>query len=193
VSKRSAIFAALLSSSCTLASCASEEPIPELLPLGEFELVDQRGRAFGTDQLAGKVWIADFIFTSCPDVCPVLSSQMANLHRRIDRSDVHFVSITVDPEHDTPERLREYGRRYGASERWHFVTGEPETVRRTVIDRFRMAVGDREERGAGGYDILHAMRFVLVDRAGTIRGFYENDREGLERLERDASRLAEDG
>lgn len=174
-----------------LACGCSEEPLPELLPIGEFALVDQDGDEVSNADLRGKVWIVGFVFTSCPDVCPVLTTQMANLHRRIDSGDVRFVSVSVDPEHDTPERLREYAARFRAdTSRWSFLTTrEPGSMRGVIERAFRQPVGPRAEMGDGRYDILHAGRFMLVDQRGTLRGLYETDAEGLERLERDALRL----
>jgi protein SCO1/2 len=185
---RALLFAACLA----LASCEAE-PLPEMMAIGEFSLTDQEGRPFGSAQLAGEVWIADFVFTSCPDVCPVMTSQMANLSRRMDGHDVHFVSISVDPEHDTPERLREYAARYRAdASRWHFLTGTEAQVRELVVGRFRNHVGEREDADDGRYRIMHGLRFVLVDGRGVVRGFYETDRAGLETLERDAIALVEE-
>jgi len=174
-----------------LAGCR-EEPLPEMMPIGQFSLTAQDGRTIGSADLRGKVYVADFIFTSCPSICPVMSTQMANLHRRIDEADVRFVSITVDPERDTPEVLREYAARYRADSRWHFLTGEPTEVRRTIERAFRLPVGEREEIAGGRYDIMHGARFVLIDRRGILRGLYETDADGLERLERDVGRLLEE-
>lgn len=168
-----------------------EEPLPSLMPLGAWSLTDQDGEAFGSDALRDKVWIADFVFTSCPDVCPMMSTQMSNLTRRVDER-VHFVSISVDPEHDTPQRMREYAERYRAdTDRWHFLTGTEDEVRGVIVDRFRHHVGDRNARDDGRYEIMHGVRFVLVDQRGVVRGHYETDRAGLEALERDAERLLE--
>lgn len=176
-----------------LAGCRGEEPLPELMPIGEFSLTAQDGSALGSADLRGKVYVADFIFTSCPTICPVMSTQMANLHRRIDHPDVRFVSITVDPEHDTPEVLREYAARYRPDPRWSFLTGDPGVVRRTIVLAFRLPVGGRQPIDDDGrYDITHGSRFVLVDRRGTLRGLYETNGEGLERLERDVGRLLEE-
>ncbi|HEY8432105.1 MAG TPA: SCO family protein [Sandaracinaceae bacterium] len=186
------LAAAVLAAS--VIGCSGGEPLPELVPIGEFALVDQDGRPFGNDDLRGKVWIVDFVFTSCRNACPVLTTQMANLHRRIDSPDVRFVSVSVDPATDTPERLREYAARFRAdTSRWTFLTGDPATVRLTIERAFRQPVGERTELGEGGYDILHANRFMLVDRRGMLRGLYETDAEGLERLERDALRLVAEG
>ncbi len=161
-----------------------------MLPVASFTLTDQDGHPFGTEQLRGKVWVADFIFTSCPDVCPLLTSQMANVARHIEMSDVLFVSITVDPATDTPERLREYAARFHADTgRWKFLTGDPDEVRSVIERGFRLPVGEREGREDGRYEILHGSRFVLVDRRGIMRGLYETDGDGLRRLEHDIVRL----
>ncbi len=180
----------------SLAGCGeeSEAPLPEMVPISDFTLTDQSGEDFGTAQLRGKVWIADLIFTSCPSICPVMSSQMANLHRRLDEPDVRFVSISVDPAVDTPEVLHAYAERYGAdTSRWTFLTGTVEDVNRVVHLSFRLPMGERMDRDDGTYDILHTGRFLLIDRRGTMRGLYETDRAGLERLEHDARRLLAEG
>ncbi len=185
---RTTLLLALLAS-----GCSREEPLPDLLPIGEFSLTDQDGETVTNEDLRGKVWVVDFIFTSCPDVCPVLTTQMANLHRRIDSDDVRFVSVSVDPAHDTPERLREYAARYRAdTSRWSFLTGDPESMRLTIERAFAQPVGERTEIGDGRYDILHAGRFMLIDRRGRLRGLYETNAEGLGRLEHDALRLVDE-
>ncbi len=185
---RTTLLLALLAS-----GCSREEPLPDLLPIGDFSLTDQDGETVTNEDLRGKVWVVDFIFTSCPDVCPVLTTQMANLHRRIDSDDVRFVSVSVDPAHDTPERLREYAARYRAdTSRWSFLTGDPESMRLTLERAFAQPVGERTEIGDGRYDILHAGRFMLIDRRGRLRGLYETNAEGLGRLEHDALRLVDE-
>lgn len=186
----------LATSALALAACGGDDepPLPEMVPISDFTLTDQDGEDFGTRQLRGKVWIADLIFTSCPSICPMMSTSMANLHRRLDEPDVRFVSISVDPETDTPEVLSEYAGRYGAdTERWTFLTGTVEDVNRVVHLSFRLPMGERMDRDDGSYDILHTGRFLLIDRRAVMRGLYETDREGLERLERDARRLLAEG
>lgn len=169
-----------------------EEPLPEMIPISDFELLDQDGQEFSSRSLRGKVWIADLIFTSCPEICPVMSTQMSNLSRRITHEDVHFVSLSVDPEVDTPEVLHAYAERFGAdTERWTFLTGSEEDVQRVISRSFRLPSGDRFDREDGRYDILHTARFILVDQHMTMRGLYETDRDGLDRLERDVERLRE--
>lgn len=169
-----------------------EEPLPQMMPIGAFTLTDQHGREVGSRDLRGKVWVADFIFTSCPDICPVLSTQMANLHRRVDDEGVRFVSVTVDPERDTPEVLRDYASRYRADARWRFLTGPPDEVRAAIEGSFRLPVGTRTPMEGGGYDILHGSRFMLIDGQSILRGLYETDAEGLGQLEKDIDRLLEE-
>jgi protein SCO1/2 len=172
----------------------AEEEIPSLFPVPAFELTDQDGHAFGSEQLRGRVWIASFLFTSCSQVCPLLASQLANLRGRLARHGerVHVVSVTVDPEVDTPERLRAFADRYGGTSQWTLLTGRPEDVRATTQRAFFQPEASRREIEADpGYDILHGTGVLLIDRDGRCRGLYPTDGPGLERLVRDVDRLLE--
>ncbi len=137
----------------------------------QFDLVNQDAQPFGSAQLAGKIWIADFIFTSCPGPCPIISSRMSELQKPLEKSDVHLVSFSVDPEKDTPEVLRAYGDRLKAQpERWEFLTGPRAAIYGLMRDGFKLAVSDgSEEQGMP----VHTTRVALVDRRGTIRGYYD--------------------
>lgn len=169
-----------------LAACDDEAALPELTTVPAFALVDQAGQPFGREDLAGHVWIANFIFTTCPSVCPLLTTQMGNLESHLGSESLRFVSFTVDPERDTPEVLAAYALAHGAeSERWSFLTGEVDAVRVAVTEGLRMRMGTRDESG----EIMHGSHFVLVDGRGTIRGFYSSDGDGLSDLERDVDRL----
>lgn len=165
-------------------------PPPLLFQLPAFDLVDQRARPFGSKELEGKVWIGNFIFTTCPTICPRLMTRMAEVQGKV-RSHgdaVRLVSFSVDPVNDTPARLAEWARRYGADDtRWSLLTGPLGDVERAVKGGFKQAMerkvvkvktdsGEREL-----LDIVHAPRFVLVDAAGGIRGFYDTETE-LDRL-----------
>ncbi len=166
----------------TLGACS--DPLPEIGSVPSFELVNHAGESFGTEQLRGQVWVANFVFTTCPTVCPMLTTQMGNLQRRLEAEEgVTFVSFSVDPEHDTPEVLSRY--RESRSAEWVFLTGEPDLVRNTISQGLRMGVGERTDDG----DITHAMHFVLVDQAGMIRGYYRTDAESQAALERDIRSL----
>lgn len=167
---------------------AAATALPELGTLGDFELTDTQGQSFGLAQLQGKIWIADFIFTSCAGICPVMSENMRKLHRKLEeRPDVRFVSVTVDPETDTPEVLGDYAKRFSAdTTRWHFLTGPESAIEDLTVNEFK--VGSVED------PIIHSNRFVLVDGDAKIRGYYVGTEEAdLARLNEDLETLlAED-
>ena len=121
--------------------------------LPAFTLTDQRGQPFGTRDLAGKVWVADFIFTSCQEACPLLSQKMAEVGRRARQlgPDFHLVSISVDPERDTPARLAEYAARYGANPlAWSFLTGPADAIEAAVDGGFKVGMGKEKVAAPGG-------------------------------------------
>lgn len=153
----------------------------------DYALVDHQGRPFGPETLRGKVWVAGFVFTSCPSSCPAITKAMGDLRERFDRYsvDVEMVSFTVDPEHDTPQVLAEYLASTGVeSERWRFVTGEPAAVRELIGQGFRLGVGNREADEQGvAYDITHSEKLVLVDGEGGVRGVYSiSDEHGTDEI-----------
>jgi protein SCO1/2 len=161
-------------------------PPPVIGELPEFRLIDQEGRPFANGDLDGRVWVANFIFTRCASICPLLTASMRRLQRRYDEEGVEgigLVSFTVDPEYDTPERLKEYAARHGVRpERWTFVTGEPDAIRALVVEGFKTAMGERETPGEGLIDIAHTGKFVIVDGTGGIRGYYDSDELGLDEI-----------
>jgi protein SCO1/2 len=137
----------------------------------EFRLTNQDGRPFGSADLANKIWIADFIFSSCPGPCPMISSRMSELQKPLDKTDVHLVSFTVDPDKDTPEVLRTYAAKLHAEQgRWDFLTGTKSAIYELSQKGFKLAAADgRNETGLP----VHSTRMVLVDRRGEIRGYYD--------------------
>jgi len=136
-----------------------------------FQLINQNGQPFGSAQLAGKIWIADFIYTTCPGPCPMISSRMSELQKPLEKTDVHLVSFSVDPEKDTPEVLRSYAERLQAEPgRWDFLTGPKSVIYKLSHDGFKLAVSDGSD--AQGIPV-HSTRMVLVDRHGQIRGYYD--------------------
>jgi len=156
-----------------------------MFAIPSWELIDQDGRPFGTKQLAGKIWVANFIFTSCPSVCPALSEKMQLLQKRTRHAaqHVHLVTFTVDPETDTPERLKAYAKSYKANPvRWSFVTGNTKEVEETIVKGFKLAMG---REGPDLQQVFHSERFVLVDREQNVRGLYEATDEGIAALVRD--------
>ncbi len=136
-----------------------------------FQLINQEGQPFDSARLAGKIWIADFIYTTCPGPCPMISTRMSELQEPLEKTDVHLVSFSVDPEKDKPEVLRGYAEKLRAdSKRWDFLTGPKSTIYKLSHDDFKLAVSDgSDEAGIP----VHSTRMVLVDRHGEIRGYYE--------------------
>src|SRR5438477_8601231 len=137
----------------------------------EFLLVNQDGQNFGSAQLRGKIWIADFVYTTCPGPCPMISSRMSELQKPLEKTDVHLVSFSVDPEKDTPAVLRSYAERLQAEPgRWDCLTGPKSAIYKLSHDGFKLAVSDGSD--AQGLPV-HSTRMVLVDRHGQIRGYYD--------------------
>ena len=153
--------------------------------LPDFSLTDQRGLSFASSDLHGKVWVADFIFTSCGTICPPMTIEMARLQDEFAAEDLHFVSFSVDPERDTPEVLFRYADYYGADgNRWSFLTGQKDAIYQLAQDGFNLAAGHR------GSEILHSTRFVLVSRAGQVRGYYDSrSKAHLQQLRQDIQTL----
>jgi protein SCO1/2 len=164
-------------------------PLPVLGVVPAFRFIDQDGVAFGPETLGGKPWVADFIFTRCPTVCPLMTERLAALEPRLSER-VHLVSLSVDPDFDTPERLRAFAREHGASSpRWHFLTGDSAAVQVAVTEGFKISLA-HEGPDDDFLSIVHGVHLVLVDAQGRIRGYYDStDPEALERLVRDAHRL----
>lgn len=164
--------------------------LPVLGQIQPFALTERAGTPLTQAQLQGKVWIADFIFTTCPAECPKMSAEMQKLQDKLD-SAVHLVSFSVDPETDTPEKLRTYADKYGADkQRWLFGTGKREDLYKLAGESFKLAVQDlRAAKGPSPF--LHSPKFVLVDGQMRIRGYYDsNDPADIRTLiEKDVPRL----
>jgi protein SCO1 len=167
------------------------EPLPELSEVPDFALVDQRGHEVHGRDLAGSVWVADFIFTGCQAACPMLTSRMRTLQGHLEAEDraagrrlpVKLVSFSVDPEVDTPEKLAAYAAKWKVDEdRWSFVTGRLDEMNRAVVRGMKIPF---EKGGAdlSAFDVMHGEHLVLVDARGKIRGYFDADPAGLEKLE----------
>lgn len=166
------------------AACGGGKPLPVFGRIPGFQLTAQDGRPFDSRALAGKVWVADFIFTNCPGPCPMMSSRMRQIQSATaDLADVRLVSFTVDPEHDTPPVLAAYGSHFLAQPgRWFFLTGAESRLNDVGLNSFHL------NRIDGTLD--HSTRFTLVDRQGRIRGYYAfGDDDFPKRLIADVRRL----
>ena len=166
---------------------------PMMTALPGFSLTRQDGGEVTLDHLRGKVWIADFVFTRCAGPCPMLTSRMAEIAGGLDQRSgwegVRLVTFTADPGHDTPAVLRGYARLAHADEtRWLFLTGRREEVWRVIKDGFKLPVFDNAEDPM--MPIAHSQKFVLVDRLGWVRGYYDAlTGEGMTRLMSDVERV----
>ena len=136
-----------------------------------FELTDQDGRVFNAAQMAGKVWLVDFFYTSCPGPCPALTSRLSDVHRAFGgEKRIGFLSISSDPEKDQPAVLKKYAEKFHADERWLFLTGQTRAVFSLANQGFKLSLTRNE---GGGEPVTHSTRIVLVDGQGWVRGFYE--------------------
>lgn len=134
-----------------------------------FNLINQHAETVSLSDMKGKIWITDFIFTHCPTICPAMTQEMAKLQGHFESQPVYFVSITVDPDRDTPEMLAAYVKFFTANDkRWHFLTGEKEQIYQLAKDGFRLTAAQH----AGGFP--HSTKFVLVDQKGYIHGYYDS-------------------
>ncbi len=160
------------------AAASRPKSLPELGSVPEFTLVEASGQALARSDLREKVWVASFIFTRCAEVCPAMMRTEVKLQRELPvRDDVKLVTFSVDPEHDTPAVLREYAATFGVNRAgWWLVTGKKEEIYRLALEGFRLSTMDADP--AKEMPILHSTKLVLVDRRGTIRGYYDSTDEG---------------
>jgi protein SCO1/2 len=153
-----------------------------------FSLTESSGRTVGQQELSGKVWIADFIFTSCAGSCPLMSAQMRKLQDLLPH-DIGLVSFSVDPKRDTPEVLARYARQFQADpQRWLFLTGDRQTLYNITVNGFKLSLDDSQ--GTEQEPITHSSRFVLVDKNLNIHSYYSGTEDAdLKKLVQDAKSL----
>lgn len=156
-----------------LAACAQAPPVvtlPDMGSLSDFQLIDHTGGEFTSRQMRGRIWVVDFIYTTCQAACPRMSREMKKVQDALkDDDSVRLLSISVDPEHDTPQVLTAFAKRYQARPgRWIFLTGDKAVVRQ--LQREASIDMDPEQ-----IEQSHNKCFILVDAAGNIRGSYESD------------------
>ena len=159
--------------------------LPVLFSTPEFDLTDQNGEAFSSEELEGKVWVGFIFLTNCPTgACPVMTGKMADLQEALPDERVHFVSFSIDPERDTPEVLKAYAESASEGEvspRWHLLTGASRQEMHELANAMKLTFDDENQ---------HSTWFLLVDGQGNVRGLYGNtDPEGMKNLRRDAETL----
>jgi cytochrome oxidase Cu insertion factor (SCO1/SenC/PrrC family) len=152
----------------------SENRIDTYWEVGDFELTDQNGEVFSSEELKGKIWLANFVFTSCAAECPLLTQQMSLVRRNLGpRPDIAFVSFSVDPQTDTPQRLADYAKPYGTDPRWSLLTGDIDAVTQLVTTKFLMPLsrGEEPESSPTKRVISHSDKMLIVDGNGVVRYF----------------------
>jgi protein SCO1/2 len=158
----------------------------------QFSLVERSGKATTLADLRGSIWIADFIYTTCQDTCPMQTAEMAQLQEQWkDKAGLKLVSFSVDPEKDTTAVLSRYADHYKAdAQRWLFLTGAKEEIGRLVQEGFRLSAVALPGDGNVSSVIMHSPRFVLIDKQAQIRGYYDSrDPQALQRLKADVATL----
>ena len=156
--------------------------------VNDFHLTNSEGREVSLKDLKGKVWVADFFFTSCSGICPMMGGHMSRLHEIFKPfADVRLVSFSVNPENDHPEVLKAYARKFHAdTQKWIFLTGSREALTQVAVNSFKL--GDIKE------PIFHSSYFTLVDKEGRIRGYYDSsDAKNIDQVIRDLKQLLKSG
>jgi protein SCO1/2 len=177
---------------CSAALGCRPAPLPDLGVVPQFALRDQHGATVTPASLRGTPFIVNFVFTRCPDVCPLLTSKLAGVRSRLvgDRVRVRYVSFSVDPAYDSPEVLARYAAEHHVDfGDWQFLTGDATAVQDVIVKGFKQALSREPGEAGKPANILHGSHFVLADQKLRIRGYYRSDEEGMLLLARDARRL----
>lgn len=142
-------------------------PPPVLGPIQNFTLVDTNNQPFNKSALDGKVWVADLVFTSCQMTCPMMTQKLKIVSNHFaNNPNFRIVSISIDPDNDTPDVLKQYAKDQGVEQdSWFFLTGKMDEIRDLAIHSFKLATPDSPS--------LHSDRFVLVDQSAHVRGYYD--------------------
>lgn len=143
-----------------------------VMKVPDFQLTDQNNKKITNKQMLGKVYLVEFFFSRCPTICPVMNTNMRAIEEQINDPGFGIISISIDPENDTPELLREHAQRIGVkSPNWHFLTGSRDYIGK-LADQFNIYVGDKEDEGES---LNHSGMIALVDKEGNIRCRYDKD------------------
>jgi protein SCO1/2 len=140
----------------------------------------------------GKVWISEFFFATCPSICPIMNTQLKNVEKALGqyKQEIHYLSFTIDPSHDTPSVLKAYKQKLGINNpNWSFLTGNESFTHQLGIEHFLIFAG-REEDALGGY--AHSGAFTLIDKKGYVRGVYEVVQPDLSVNKKEFKRLIKD-
>lgn len=161
--------------------------------IGNFSLTERSGEKITGEMLKGKICIFNFIFTRCATYCPLMSQQFSIMQDIIGKyKNVYLISITGDPEFDNTKVLQEFANKYGAKNRWLFLTGDKETIYNLSINKFQLGLkkATPQELKEGTDIIMHSTKFILVDEKGKIRGYYDSkEQKSIQKLYEDLDKL----
>ena len=180
------------------AACQQEPELPAYWSAPQFTLVDEAGQPFSLTDVNGRVALVDFIYTNCADTCPLLTATMRSIQERLITeklfpAKVMLLSLTVDPERDSPTVLREYSANIGADpEGWKFLTGERSALEETLVQGFKLPFRGPTPAGPlkPGFGITHTNRVIVVDRSSVVRGILDGDGLDVDQTVRTLKRLA---
>lgn len=197
-----------------IASCGEEEKVRVLPLIGQYDVeykmvdgvevpdtiyptipsftyVNQDSTVVTSKSMKGKVWVADFFFSTCPTICPTMTTQMKRLQAMTKdlESEIQFISFSINPTYDQPSILRRYMKHHGIeADNWQFLTGDEAETHELGINSFLVHVATSDEEESGGY--AHSPAFTLVDKEGIVRGVYVGtDTQDVDRLEKDLRKL----
>lgn len=137
-----------------------------------FELTDQNNRKISDKNMLGKVYVVEFFYARCPTICPVMNSNLKFVDKEINNPDFGIVSISIDPQHDTPEFLKEHAKRMGVKNpNWHFLTGDRDYIGK-IANEFDIYVGNKEDQAES---LNHSGMLALVDKKGNVRCRFGKD------------------
>lgn len=165
------------SESSSQPSVRDPDDLPVIGELADFSMTDQSGRTVRRSDLLGRIWVADVIFTRCPGPCAKMTARMADLQASIPSQwPVQLVSLTTDPEYDTPEVLRGYAAEFHAdSQRWIFLHAAKPAIVDLAVNNLKLVVLDKEEARESPNDLfIHSTTLALVDKRGRLRGAFES-------------------
>lgn len=157
--------------------------------VGDFSFVNQYGKPITEKQVAGKIYVTDYFFTTCKSICPIMNTQLVRVYKAFQNNeDVLILSHTVDPETDSVPQLALHAAKYGvANDRWHFLTGDKKALYELARKSYLL---NAEEGDGGEEDFIHTQNFALIDKERHIRGFYDGtDSADVSRLITDMNTL----
>jgi protein SCO1/2 len=157
-----------------------EDENGEIKRVPEYKLTDQQGKVFSSDQLKGKVYVADFVFTRCTGICPKMTSQLTRVQEKFaEKNDVVLVTYTVDPEYDSVGAMNGYAEEYKAIYgKWYMLTGAKADIYDLANNGYMVAAAEEGEE-----QFVHTPKFTLVDKKGRIRGYYDGTKpEDVDKL-----------